>query len=109
MTEMSILAIITVIAGSSSVAAVITHWLDRRKHSAEASTINVQSALLIEERAVMRYHSAAEALDAAQAALDAAREQIRFLECQVLAMHDILTAAGLKYELPLGLRELVND
>ena len=109
MESAALLAIVGAAVSSSALGATITHWFLRRKNSADAANVNVTTALLIEERAVMRYHTANEALDAAQAALDVAREQIKFLEGHVVAMHQLVTDAGLVYELPPGLLELIHD
>lgn len=96
-------ALLLAIISSGTLATLGTHWFTRRKQLADAATVNVKTALMIEERAVQRYNTAVEALDAAQVALDTAREQIKLLQGHVLAMHKLLTDAGIFYELPAEL------
>lgn len=96
-------ALLLAIISSGTLATLGTHWFTRRKHLADAATVNVKTALMIEERAVQRYNTAVEALDAAQVALDTAREQIKLLQGHVLSMHRLLTDAGIFYELPAEL------
>ncbi len=83
--------------GSSALTAVITKWLDRKKSGAEATEILVRSALQIEKQATERYTSAAEALEAAQAALTTARLEIGGLEDYIVQLHELLDEAGIEY------------
>lgn len=93
-------AIVVAVLGSGALSAFVTHWLQRRKTKAEAAELTVQTALALEERAMERYHSAIDALEVAQRALDAARNEVKQQELYISELHSLLERAGVKYPKP---------
>lgn len=82
---------------STVISAVAGHIFGRKKVHADVTAVHVDTALKLEEIAVVRYRSAQEALDAAQAALNAARAEIRWQEDYIELLHDLLDRAGIPY------------
>lgn len=96
--------LLVAILGSGALSAGATQLLNRRKARADVTDINVKTALALEERAIERYHGAAEALASAQRALDAAREEVIQLELYIQELHRLLDKAGIPYPKMPGTR-----
>lgn len=84
------LAIASTILGSSTISAVATVWLTRKKTSAETVEVSVRTALSLEERAHDRYKTTSEALGEAELLLNTARRRIRELENEKMELKRLL-------------------
>ena len=82
---------------SGTLSVFITQLFNRKKSKADITEVAVRSVLAIEERAMERFHSVSDALDAAQRALDAARQELRFQERYIALLHGILINGNITY------------
>ena len=94
---MDMYALVAAVLGSSTLSALITTIVGRKKLHADAMSVSVETALKLEERATTRYDSAQKALDMAQTALNAARSEIHSLQDYVDILHELLDLAGIAY------------
>ena len=91
------LGTIATVVSSGTVVSLITTLVNRRKTSVEVESQSIRTALELEERAHTRYTTAMQALDTAEAALNAARAELKAYEDYVEELQQLLEKAGLAY------------
>lgn len=91
--------------GGSASAALIGQLFNRKKLRHDIAAAQIEAALGLEERAMERYQSAADALDAAQRALAVAtaaqavaQEELKAQARYITYLHELLDRAGITYE-----------
>lgn len=89
--------ILTAILGSNAFAVWLTHLFQHRKQKVEADHTTVESALALEARAVERYQTTAEALDAAEKLLKYAQGQLLEQARYIQMLQQLLDDAGVPY------------
>ena len=96
----SIGLMLAAILGSNAFAVWLTQIFQHRKQKAETARTTIESALALEARAVERYQTTAEALDAAEKLLKYAQAQLLEQELYIETLQGLLDKARISYPAP---------
>ena len=88
------------ILSSNAFAVWLTQIFQHRKQKAETARTTIESALALEARAVERYQTTAEALDAAEKLLKYAQAQLLEQELYIETLQRLLDKARISYPAP---------
>lgn len=100
MDAITIVQLASAILGSSTITALLTHNLGRRKTQAETVELSVKTALALEQRAHERYAATAEALEEAEKLLKLARTRINNQEQDIMCYKTLLEDNRIKNPCP---------